>query len=69
MIPYLRHFCSLGYKLYFLFWKVYIPFQSAILPLFHYHKNTSQNATKKQDGTNRVNRIKKTTREVRSRVA
>ena len=27
MIPYLRHFCSLGYKLYFLFWKVQTAFK------------------------------------------
>ena len=46
MNPYLRHYCSLGYKFYFLFWKVQIPFQSAILALFCYHKNISQNATK-----------------------
>ena len=67
MIPYLRHFCSPGYKLYFLFWKVKMVFQSAVLALFLYHKNTSQNATKKQDDI-MVNRIKKT-RECSSRVA
>ena len=42
-------------------------FQSAVLALFLYHKNTSQNATKKQDDI-MVNRIKKT-RECSSRVA
>ena len=53
-----------GVFVYFLFGEVQIVFQSVILALFRYHKNTSQNATKKQD----VPSIK-TTREERSRVA
>ena len=39
-----------GVFVYFLFGEVQIVFQSVILALFRYHKNTSQNATKKQDG-------------------
>ena len=53
-----------GGSVYFLFGEVQIVFQSVILALFRYHKNTSQNATKMQD----VPSIK-TTREERSRVA
>mgnify|MGYP007037131032 FL=1 len=53
-----------GVFVYFLFGEVQIVFQSVILALFRYHKNTSQNATKMQD----VPSIK-TTREERSRVA
>ena len=54
----------IGVYVYFLFGEVQIVFQSVILALFRYHKNTSQNATKKQD----VPSIK-TTRERSSRVA
>ena len=54
----------IGVYVYFLFGEVQIVFQSVILALFRYHKNTSQNATKKQD----VPSIK-ITREERSRVA
>ena len=38
-----------GVFVYFLFGEVQIVFQSVILALFRYHKNTSQNATKMQD--------------------
>ena len=54
----------IGVYVYFLFGEVQIVSQSVILALFRYHKNTSQNATKKQD----VPSIKKT-REEHSRVA
>ncbi len=39
----------IGVFVYLLFWEVQIVFQSVILALFRYHKNTSQNATKMQD--------------------
>ncbi len=39
----------IGVYVYFLFGEVQIVFQSVILALFRYHKNTSQNATKMQD--------------------
>ena len=38
-----------GVFVYFLFGEVQIVFQSAILTLLRYHKNTSQNTTKIQD--------------------
>ena len=38
-----------GVSVYFLFGEVQIVFQSVILVLFRYHKNTSQNATIMQD--------------------
>ena len=39
----------IGVYVYFLFGEVQIVFQSIILALFRYHKNTSQNASKMQD--------------------
>ena len=52
MIPPSVVLLLIGAYVYFLFGKVQIAFQSAILALLCCHKNTSQNATKKQDGTN-----------------
>ncbi len=49
MIPRIEALLLIKVFVYFLFGKVQIPFQSAILTLFSYHKNTSQNATKMQD--------------------
>ena len=49
MVPPSVALLLIGVYVYFLFGEVQIVFQSVILALFRYHKNTSQNATKMQD--------------------
>lgn len=48
-MPSFEALLHVGVFVYFLFGGVQIVFQSVILTLIRYHKNTSQNATKMQD--------------------
>lgn len=64
MMPSFEALLHVGVFVYFLFGEVQIVFQSVILVLFRYHKNTSQNATKCK-----MYLVLKTTREDYSRVA